>query len=485
MTARTILLCLTIALGGCAARSVSSLHAEKGPPPDRTPSAPDDGNATERSEHSVTFGSEKITQKEGAGPATVKIALPHAADAPVEVSLVASGGNAYAHSFGTGQDFSLPAEAIVFAPGETEKIVAVEIRDDLLAESDEKAVLELRTSNKSLDSPTLTIEDDDRKNLVDVVADFGAKGDGSTDDTAPIKKAVDQVWSAGGDVIHFPPRTYIVRSIELRENITYEGYGATLKRPESPQGKWMRTFTAHQYRGATDSPPLVIKGLESDGCLAFQGEYSHYELEQAHLVFLSADPSLCGRLTAFVEDVRCREGVADCISVFTNVNASMFNIESRNVFRGGFVLTGGHSMVKLNRLRTFNQLSRAGIDIEVDGEGYGGTLKVEVEMDDLVLENGAYDIAVFDGSRIVASHVDAGAPLDPASRKETECTALWSLQTTPPTGTSLNSLTRPLRQGSSATCGNESDAHSEMACGQGARRQIRHTLSTNGRAAWF
>ena len=83
---------------------------------------------------------------------------------------------------------------------------------------------------------------------------FGAKGDGVTDDTAAIQKAVDLVYARGGGMIFFPPGTYLVTSVNIRENITYQGYDATIKKPDfltekigQEKAKWVRTFTNQKY----------------------------------------------------------------------------------------------------------------------------------------------------------------------------------------------------------------------------------------------
>lgn len=65
------------------------------------------------------------------------------------------------------------------------------------------------------------------------VLDYGAKGDGTTDDTAAIQSAVNAAVSGGLRLI-FPPRTYkvtspvVMGSVTLSRGWQIEGYGATL-----------------------------------------------------------------------------------------------------------------------------------------------------------------------------------------------------------------------------------------------------------------
>lgn len=243
---------------------------------------------------------------------------------------------------------------------------------------------------------------------VDVVRDFGAKGDGVTDDTTAIQRAINAVHYQGGGTIVFPPGIYVVTSVTLRENITYEGYGATILRPPT-QDKWTRTFTTN-YQGDAPSKPLIIRGFTFDGNIQNQGEYRNYELEQAHLIFLNGDPSFPGRLQAVIEDCNFKNAVADAISVYTNVDAKIKNIEAIDVFRGGFVLTGGNSSVEVSNLTTRGKVNPGGIDIEVDGQGYGDTLKVDVKLENLNLMDGDFDIAVSEGSNVVGNNIIADAP---------------------------------------------------------------------------
>lgn len=255
--------------------------------------------------------------------------------------------------------------------------------------------------------PSLAVGTDSNV-IVDVVKDFGATADGITDSTKAIQQAINTVYNQGGGTIVFPAGVYLVTSVELKDNITYSGYGATIKRP-AKQGKWTRTFTT-DYKGNADSKPLIIKGFTFDGNSQNQGSYKNYELEQAHLILLNADPKFPGKLQAVVEDCTFKNGVADGISVYTNVNVKINKIEAIDVFRGGFVLTGGNSSAEVSNLTTKGNIDPTGIDIEVDGRGYGNTLKVAVKLESLNLINGDFDVAVSEGSTVLGNNIVSDAP---------------------------------------------------------------------------
>lgn len=71
------------------------------------------------------------------------------------------------------------------------------------------------------------------------VMDFGATGDGVTDDTATIQAAVDAVSNAGGGILFFPEGTYLLKGkntpisndsrlvdgVTLKSNVTFQGVG--------------------------------------------------------------------------------------------------------------------------------------------------------------------------------------------------------------------------------------------------------------------
>lgn len=51
------------------------------------------------------------------------------------------------------------------------------------------------------------------------VKDFGATGDGTTNDTPAIDKAIAKCSDGGGGIVHFPAGTYLVASVHLKSNV--------------------------------------------------------------------------------------------------------------------------------------------------------------------------------------------------------------------------------------------------------------------------
>ncbi|WP_414585244.1 Calx-beta domain-containing protein [Scytonema sp. PCC 10023] len=361
------------------------------------------------SKPTVTFELSNSSISEDVSTASLAVNLNAVSSEAIAVDYVVTGGTASQTNRGSGQDYTLAQGTLTFEPGTVTKNLSISIVDDDINEADENIEIKLlNPKNAILDAKnlhSLEILDNDRQSIVSA-RDFGATGDGITDDTKAIQAAIDTVYNQGGGVILFPPGVYIVTSVKLKENITYQGYEATIKRPEN-QDKWTRTFTT-EYSGKENSKPLIIKGLTFDGNSKNQGAYQKYELEQAHLIFLTAERKLPGRLQAFIEDCTFKNGVSDGISVYTNVSVKVDNCEAIDVFRGGFVLTGGNSSAEVYNLTTRGKVDPTGIDIEVDGRGYGDTLKVDVKLENLNLIDGDFDVNVEDGSTVIGNNIISG-----------------------------------------------------------------------------
>lgn len=361
---------------------------------------------------------------EAAGRATVRVVLSGSASNPVEVDVAITGGTAYGAVgcerldaptlYGSGRDYTPGAGTLIIPVGSTTADFTLDVHDDAVAETDESITIALTAARGatmgSRRAYVLTLQDNDRAVLIDVVADEHAAGDGVTDDTEAIQAALNRARDSGAGVVVFPPRTFLVTQLRTTGGVTLEGYGATLKRPAN-QDKWARLLTGN-YSGTADSAPLVIKGVTMDGNSANQGAYQNWELEQQHLVFLMAQADSPGRLRAFVEDCTFINGVADGISVYTNTDATVWHCQATDVFRGGFVLTGGNTKAQVCDVTTGKgpRGDDTGIDIEVDGDGYQGSFLVDIRLDHLNLVDGDFDIAVRAGSTVVADRVVAQAP---------------------------------------------------------------------------
>jgi Pectate lyase superfamily protein len=90
------------------------------------------------------------------------------------------------------------------------------------------------------------------------VKDFGAVGNGITDDTAAIQAAINYVASLGGGVVYFPPGVYLTSSaILVSTSMVFRGASAQFA--ATPTSKILATnVTQH---GITNSVPITIEGL--------------------------------------------------------------------------------------------------------------------------------------------------------------------------------------------------------------------------------
>ena len=247
---------------------------------------------------------------------------------------------------------------------------------------------------------------------------------GAANHTQQIQAAVDATLLnpadptvGAGTVVFEPGKVYMVDSVNLPAGITLDLNGATIKRIAPPTGespavtKERRTFTTQNraWNSSVDSPVLTIRGGTMDGNRTVQGAYTGYQLEQAHLIFLMGNPASAGRLRARVEDMVFVDAVADAVEVYVNTDLQLSNVLTRDIFRGGLVVTGGHTKVQATNLRTTGDVHLAGVDVEVDGAGFGGSLVVDVQMANVQCE-GDFSLAVQPGSTVLASNLFVRKP---------------------------------------------------------------------------
>lgn len=89
------------------------------------------------------------------------------------------------------------------------------------------------------------------------VTNYGATGDGTTDDTAAIQAALDAAHAAGGGIVYFPPGTYIIAPtttarLVVYDDLTIEGDGdASVLKVKNDAGDYATIF------GASDDSTAV------------------------------------------------------------------------------------------------------------------------------------------------------------------------------------------------------------------------------------
>ncbi len=289
------------------------------------------------------------------------------------------------------QDYELDAGTLSFsAPGN--KSIPLHIYDDSLQEADEQIVVTLSSPNGaelgSKAEHTFTIVDNDRLRMVSV-KDYGAVGDGVTDDRAAIQSTIDSVSALGGGVIIFPPGDYLVSDVvSLKENLTLVGYGATTRRLPN-QGNWEITFDMSTWSQSSNSLPVVLQGLEMDGNSQNQGPYQDHELQQSHLLFIWGHDGP-GRIQTFIEDMTFQNGTGDGVSVVANIDLKMCHIRMHNVFRGGLTITGGHTSAYVFDYEGDGDIDATGMDIEPEGTNP----PVDLVMERIRYQNGDFDLAL-------------------------------------------------------------------------------------------
>jgi len=354
---------------------------------------------------SVEFDSSSSEAPEGSEDAGIIVRLNAPTELSVSVDYTVRDVTASGHDACNTRDYSLAASgSLVFEPGSTTATLELRHLDDDLAEIDEQLRIELTNPEGArlgkLDHHTHTISDDDRELLVDVQADFGATGDGETDDTAALQAAIDRAGLSSAAVLLLPPGVYQVTSLELPAGLSLFGYGATLRQAprQSENAKLLRLTHA----GDDDSALTLVQGLTFDGNRDAQGEFTDWQYQESDLFSLSANPARSGRAQLVAEDLSFENTGGNGLLLGPNTKSSVCQLVGNEVFTDLLKLSGGYSTLAAREIVAAGSVGTTSIAITGQAQGYDASHTVDVTLDDIALENGDLEIDVRDGSSVNA-----------------------------------------------------------------------------------
>ena len=232
---------------------------------------------------------------------------------------------------------------------------------------------------------------------------WGAKGDGVTDDSAAIQSAINDLsakflaTNQEQTLLFSGSKTYVCRGISLKAGVHYQGANGRARIKKVPAGditdeavlKWRRIFAVPQNEASFNSD-AARKVRHRFANLIFDGNRDNmnwsggYAQEQAASLFLTGNGSTL--LTAAdqrnkfqVDNCLFVNSVADGIGVWYNADVIINNEEAIDCFRGGLVASGGNTIIFVNGYVS----TKARIDFEVDSAGYGGSHKLNWNLNNI------------------------------------------------------------------------------------------------------
>ena len=218
------------------------------------------------------------------------------------------------------------------------------------------------------------------------VMDYGAKGDGITDDAAAIQRAIDACSAKGGGQVYLPcAKTFLAGPIELKSNIDLHlDAGSVLKANPDESIYKLSAFKENRGEGmmwlhCKDIENLSITGtgtIHGNG-IAFMGAelFDSYELKPLKDPTFDPRPhvlTLIGVKRLVIRDVTIREGaywtvhligcqdaVIDGISLLNNVkirNGDGIDVDhSKNVRISNCHITSGDDCICLKNRREWEE----------------------------------------------------------------------------------------------------------------------------------
>ena len=340
----------------------------------------------------VSFVSARTQTTEASSDPEIELMLDSPAEEPVVVNVSVQGGEASADDDCDSRDFSINQE-VEFAPGEVRaKLVLTQI-DDAVPEIDETIELRLTSASGAslgeLQDHVHVVLDDDRGALLDVVRDFGAAGDGQSDDTVAIQSAIDRAGASANAVVYFPAGDYVVTSLVLSSDANYVGPAAKLLQAEGqPQDAQMLRL---EYAGTEPSRPVLVQGLTLSGRRDLQGPFEAWEFQRSALLTLQATDA---PLRAVLMNLSLEDMGGNGVVLTRGTDAFVCHLVGTEVFTDFLKVLGGDIRLELRHAEGRGRVGTTGIAVTSTAASDSESKAVVAELEDVRLVTGDLEVDV-------------------------------------------------------------------------------------------
>lgn len=244
------------------------------------------------------------------------------------------------------------------------------------------------------------------------VTDYGAVGDGITDDTLAIQAAIDAANTAGGGKLVFPPGTYITGLLDISPGLILQGAGdESIMKLVDSSANFTRIFTTENTKptGLTsDTDLIVIKDLKFDGNKSNQTPYTGGEKENQSGCFISGATDTTHRLRCEITRCTFVNWAGDGIQLRANTDTVVTSCKFDENWRACLSATAGHAKFSFSDIRMTGTTDTPLLDLEVDTAGFGASEALVGDLKNVFIENGTIHLENQVGTNLVLNNVQTG-----------------------------------------------------------------------------